>query len=106
MTAAARPDPLRFLDAIEQRYGVVPCPQALEPLSIWLRKEGYTPIATREIVEHAARWGTVQCCAWLDPGDLDRAEEQLPDADPATWTAGAVLWFATPTMASPDETYP
>jgi hypothetical protein len=106
MTAAARPDPLAFLDSLD-RYGPVPPPRDLAGLDCWLRGNGYTDVATRAIVAHAARWGTVECCGWLDD-EADRAicEELLPDAGPAAWVAGDVTWFATPTMASPDESYP
>jgi hypothetical protein len=105
MTTAARPDPLAFLDSLD-RYGPVPPPRELTGLDQWLRGNGYTDIATRAALAHAARFGTVECCPWIEDPDRAICEELLPNQPAATWVSGDVLWFATPTMASPDESYP
>jgi hypothetical protein len=104
MQTAARPDPLAFFDSITDRYGSVPPPRDLEPLDYWLRENGYTEVARKAIVGHAARWGSLQCCEWVEPEDREHGEDLLPDLSASAWdiTGGRrAAWFVTPTEDAP-----
>jgi hypothetical protein len=54
------------------------------PLACWLHERTYSDRAIHVILDHAARFGTAQCCRWLEPEDVDGLERQLP-GNPWLW---------------------
>jgi hypothetical protein len=48
------------------------------PLACWLHERTYSDRAIHVILDHCARFGTAQCCRWLEPEDSDAFEAMLP----------------------------
>jgi hypothetical protein len=55
------------------------------PLACWLQKRTYTDRAIHVILDHCARFGTAQCCRWLEAEDVDGLERQLPRVPECVW---------------------
>jgi hypothetical protein len=63
-------------------FDTFPIPRHLEPALGVLLDFEYTPEALRNALSHMARFGTAECCPWIDPEHRAIVEDALP-RDPA-----------------------
>jgi hypothetical protein len=79
---AAVADALEAIDRKRREWadedGCQPLKAWQAPLACWLHERTYSDRAIHIILDHAARFGTAQCCRWLEPEDMDKFEAMLP----------------------------
>jgi hypothetical protein len=64
-----------------------PIPRSLAPLAVLLCELEYSGEAMDRVLEHAHRYGSIACLAWVDPGHHEMLEATLPMAPNEQWAA-------------------